>query len=139
MENLLFSITLILLASTVFTVCQTERVQDYHLSGMDEKPNLEFVLAKAQSAADAGDIEARLKLVTLRHWVQGDFETALPQLEALAADGSADAAHMLATAHMHGQGVVLDYQQAALWLERAAVLGSERAQRELAHYRSTRS
>jgi len=133
--NGLYALTLILAASTIFMIAHPQKVVDDYRSAttaLDPPDPIEML----ETAARAGDLDAKVSLVVLREWRPGAYERAIDTLEALAAAGHAGAAHLIASAHMQGLGVPTDFETAAGWLERAVTLGSETAARELAAYRA---
>ncbi|MDT0632026.1 hypothetical protein RQM47_01350 [Rubrivirga sp. S365] len=119
-----------------------ERVGDVHPdsvyafeSGQFEPDSLPGI-ERLDAAAAQGDPDAQFKVAFFRHHMTGDYEAAVPVFERLAASGHPDATAMLATVYMYGNGVEVDHDEAARWLERAATLGHERAARDLAAYRA---
>lgn len=58
----------------------------------------------------------------------GDFATALKEFKPLAAKGNADAQVNLGFLYARGQGVAVDYKQAASWYRKAAEQGQSDAQ-----------
>lgn len=98
----------------------------------DRVPGIE----RLEEAAARGDADAQFQIAFFRLNKTGDFAAALPVFERLADEDHLGAIGMLAHAYMYGKGVEVDLDTAALWLERAAALGDERAARDLTNYRA---
>lgn len=128
MGNVLYALTLVLAASTLFAVCNPEKVTDTFRSGTSAQHVPAFGQPGSYGSAPALP-------ATARSWSPGDHRTALAHFVELVADGDAEAAHMIAQTYMYGHGVKVDHAEAARWLERAAELGSEAAARELEYFR----
>ena len=118
----------------VFSACENEKEKAIFV-------NSEYVTAEEQQwfdeleeKAQQGSQEARFQLVFHRDWMKGHYEKALPVLTDLARDNSMEAAEIVALSYREGLGVEKNDEEAARWLERAAELGSESAQRDLEHY-----
>lgn len=95
-------------------------------------------LARLDAQATRGDADAQFQVVVLRQFMAGDRAGALDKFERLAEQGHADATEMVAASYLHGWGVAADDDTAAVWMKRAAALGSESAARDLAAYRAHR-
>ena len=121
----------------LLTGCQSEQEATVWSTNASDA-NERFYQIMEERAAD-GDLQARFHLVLLREHFSKQYDRSLPAFEILADDGHAGAAGMLASAYMHGNGVPVDYDEAARWLERAAELGGEGAAEQLAHYRAYRA
>ena len=98
----------------------------------DQVPGIE----RLDQAAEAGDPDARHQVAFFRHYMVGDYAPAVAEFKRLAADGHLDSIKMLAHSYMDGKGVAADHERAAYWLDRAAALGDESAERDLAAYRA---
>ena len=104
------------------------------LDGSGSERELE-VMRDLEAAAADGDLRSEYLLVAIVDVSQRkDYVSAIPKLESLADRGSADAANTLARIHRNGQGVEVDFDESARWLERASDLGDEQARQELASY-----
>ncbi len=69
-------------------------------------------------------------------FLDGDYDTALEELEPAARSGDATAQYYLGVLYDHGEGVIRNYQTAADWYEKAAAQGHREAQFNLGllHY-----
>jgi len=85
---------------------------------------LAMLLAAAAPAAADG-------AAGLKAYQAGDYETALREFLPLAEAGQATAQAAVGQMYLSGQGVPVDPQQAALWLERAAEGGNARARYQI--------
>ena len=116
-----------------------ERVTDvYTFEPGQFDPDMVPGIERLDSEAAQGDPDAQFQVAFYRHFMTGDYASAIPVFQRLAVDGHLDSVSMLAGAYRDGKGVDVDYERAAYWLERAAALGDERAARDLAAYREHR-
>lgn len=73
----------------------------------------------------------------LEHIQQGDFQQALPLIEAASKSHYSDAEYTLGLMHLRGDGVAQDFKNAHFWLSRAAAAGHVQARYDLgAMYRN---
>ena len=77
----------------------------------------------ALSSAACADLQAGIAA-----YQAGNFPAALQEFKPLATKGNADAQANLGFLYAHGQGVALDYKEAAIWYRKAAELGQSDAQ-----------
>jgi len=83
------------------------------------------VLGAASSFARA-DLQAGIDA-----YFDGDYATALQNLQPEAEGGDVVAQYFLGEMYLHGKGVDQDFEQAAAWYERAALSGHSEAQAAL--------
>lgn len=93
---------------------------------------LALLLVLAGSLGTAGAEVAR----GWQAFLDGDYETALKELEPAAEAGDAQAQYYLGVLYDHGEGVLRNYRTAAGWYEKAAAQGHRDAQFNLGllHY-----
>ncbi len=90
---------------------------------LSEAVNAVLWLAAAPGRADvAGGWQA---------FLDGDYETAIAELEPAAQSGDATAQYYLGVLYDHGEGVARNYRTAADWYEKAAAQGHREAQFKL--------
>ncbi len=96
-------------------------------------------LDQPRDKSEEGDAAAPSRADVASGWqafLDGDYETALAELEPAAQSGDATAQYYLGVLYDHGEGVARNYRTAAEWYEKAAAQGHREAQFKLGflHY-----
>ncbi len=118
----------------VFSACENEKEKAIFTNSEYVTEEEQQWFDELEEKAQQGSQEARFQLVFHRDWLKGDYEKALPVLKDLARNNNMEAAEIVALSYREGRGVEQNYEETARWLARAAELGSESAQRDLAYY-----
>ncbi len=106
-------------------VCNNPRMPTRLSKSLRAAAALLLLALSAAGAASMAEVEAAL--------ARGDYNEAVPRLEALAAQGNPAAQFRLGSLHSLGQGMPVDHRQAAVWFEKASAGGHHEATVTLAN------
>lgn len=107
------------------------RLGDAYRDGIGGQPDLVRAAEQYQAAYDAGADSAFFRLARAKLAVPGQAEEAVALLEAAIAEGRPNAALVLGTAYLDGEGVPVDVERAVTVLRSGAENGDVNAARRL--------